>query len=250
MSSSEATRLGLPRRHFRSVDSTNRVARGLAAAGAAHGTLVTAAAQTAGRGRQGRPWSAAPGTSLLMSLVIRNPSRLLPLMAGVAVAETVEAFDEQLEAQIKWPNDVLVDGRKIAGILVEGRPQENWAVLGIGLNVAIRPDEFPPELRERAATLGLQASEVEDVLQQLLADLEWALASSDAELLMRLDARDHLRGRVISWQGPAGTTSGTASGIDRGGGLEVRLADGTRTVLEAGEVHIGTIVPGANAPGA
>src|SRR5207237_122016 len=76
------------------------------------------------------------------------------------------------QARVKWPNDVLVDGRKLAGILVEGRPQERWAVLGIGLNVAVREDQFPPELRSRAGTRGLGRDAVEPTLQALLERLE------------------------------------------------------------------------------
>ena len=111
----------------------------LAAAGACHGTLITADAQSAGRGRQGRTWSAPAGRALLGSLIVRDPPRLLPLAAGVAVAEVAG----RRPAQVKWPNDVLIDGAKVAGILVEGRPQENWAVVGIGLNVAVRESDFP-----------------------------------------------------------------------------------------------------------
>ena len=142
--------LGSPRVHLRRTDSTNERARQLAARGAPHGTLVTASEQTAGRGRQGRTWSAPAGRALLCSLLLRDPPRLLPMAAGVAVAEVAGA-----RAMIKWPNDILIDGRKVAGILVEGRPQEHWAVIGVGLNVALRPEDFPPELREQAATLGL-----------------------------------------------------------------------------------------------
>src|SRR5512140_2750495 len=138
---------GTPHRHYRSTDSTNAVARELAAAGAPHGTVVTADEQTAGRGRQGRTWSAPAGRAILCSIVVRDPPRLLPLLTGVAVAETVGEG-----AQIKWPNDVWHRGRKVAGILVEGRPQEGWAVVGIGLNVALRREDFPPELRDIATT--------------------------------------------------------------------------------------------------
>ena len=147
--------LGTPHLHLRVIDSTNTRARTLAAAGAPHGTLVTAGEQQAGRGRQGRTWSAPAGRALLSSLVLRDPPRLLPLLAGVAVAEVADRTGAP--AQLKWPNDVLLDGRKVAGILVEGRPQERWAVLGIGLNVALRPVDFPPELRDTAATLGLES---------------------------------------------------------------------------------------------
>ena len=154
--------LGAPRVHHRRTDSTNARARELATAGAPHGTLVTAGEQTAGRGRQGRVWSAPPGRALLMSLVLREWPRLLPLAAALAVAEVAGEA-----TTIKWPNDVLLDGRKVAGILVEGRSQEGWMVLGIGLNVALRPDDFPPELRDTAATLGRDPAEVEPALHEL-----------------------------------------------------------------------------------
>ena len=110
-------------------------------------------------GRPCRTWRSAasevapPGRALLCSLVIRQPPRLLPLAAGVAVAAVTGD-----DAQVKWPNDVLVAGRKVAGILVEGRPQEHWAVLGIGLNVALREDDFPPELRGRASSRTCRAA--------------------------------------------------------------------------------------------
>ena len=136
--SSDAAGLGVPRLHLRQVDSTNVRARALAAGGAPHGTLVTAGEQTAGRGRQGRSWSAPAGSALLASFVVREPPRLLSLAAGTAVAAAAERLDSiGRPAAVKWPNDVLLDGRKVAGILVEGRPQERWAVLGIGLNVAV-----------------------------------------------------------------------------------------------------------------
>ena len=105
-----AAPLGRPRLHLRITDSTNTRARALAAAGAPHGTLVTAGEQTAGRGRQGRAWSAPPRRALLGSVVIRQPRPLLSLAAGIAVAEVAGR-----DARVKWPNDVLVDGRKIAG---------------------------------------------------------------------------------------------------------------------------------------
>jgi BirA family transcriptional regulator, biotin operon repressor / biotin---[acetyl-CoA-carboxylase] ligase len=221
--------LGTPRLHLRETTSTNDRARALAAAGAPHGTLVTAGAQTAGRGRQGRTWSAPPGRALLMSLVLRDPRRLLPLAAAVAVAEAAGPH-----AQIKWPNDVLLDGRKVAGILAEGRPQEGWAVLGVGLNVAVGPGDLPAELRDTAATLGLEPSDVEPVLARVLGALEHALALDDGALLGAWRARDALLGRDIGWAGGRGR----AAGIDGGGRLVVELDGGGRTALEAGEVHL------------
>jgi len=237
--------LGTPRLHLRRTDSTNERARELAAAGALHGTLVTAGEQSAGRGRQGRTWAAAPGRALLLSLVLRvereRSSRrppeaadratafaLVPLAAGVATAETVGDH-----ARIKWPNDVLVDGRKVAGILVEGRPQEAWAVLGIGLNVAIRPDDFPPELRDTAGTLGREPSDLEPTLNELLGALERWLAADQDTVIAAWRARDALEGRRIEWADGAGK----AVGIDDAGRLLVGTSSGT-VALDAGEVHL------------
>ena len=234
------TRLGTPRLHLRETDSTNDRARALALAGAPHGTLVTAAAQTAGRGRQGRRWSAPAGTALLMSVILRDPPVLAPLAAGLAVAETIGA-----RARIKWPNDVLVPAdaraggphggwRKVAGILVEGRPQERWAVVGVGLNVAVRVHELPPELRLTAGTLGLGRGDIEAVLARLLIALEGALAVDPPALLDAYRARDALRGREVSWA----EGRGWAAGVDGSGRLVVELPGGERTVLDAGEVHL------------
>ena len=223
------TGLGRPRLHLRETTSTNDRARALAIAGAPHGTLVTAAAQTAGRGRQGRPWSAPAGRALLMSVVLREPGRLVPLAAAVAVAETAGP-----DARVKWPNDVMLDERKVAGILAEARPQERWAVLGIGLNVAVRPSDLPAELRDSAATLGLEPGDVEPVLDRLLDALDRALCLDTAALLHAWRARDALRGREIAWAGGRGR----AAGVDGDGRLVVELPGGGRTALEAGEVHL------------
>ncbi len=220
--------LGRPRVHLRRTDSTNERARELAALGAPHGTLVTANGQTAGRGRQGRSWVAPEGRALLCSLLVRDPPRLLPLAAGVAVASVIGR-----PALVKWPNDVLVDGRKLAGILVESRPQERWAVVGIGLNVAVEPGDFPPGLRETAGTLGLDPEAIEPTLERLLESLErWITASPEA-VLDAFRARDALRGRAVRWAGG----EGRGAGVDGEGRLVVETAQGTAT-LEAGEVHL------------
>ncbi len=230
---SESAPLGHPRLHLRSTDSTNERARALALAGAPHGTLVTAAEQTAGRGRQGRRWSAPAGSALLMSLLLRGPPPLLPLIAAVAVCDV--AGDE---ARVKWPNDVVfVRGgqlAKLAGILIEGRPQEGWAVLGIGVNVAVRVEELPVGLRDTAASLGLSSEEIETLLARLLAALRQRLGESPAVALEAWRARDALHGREISWAGGRGR----ADGVDDGGRLVVALPGDGHTTLDAGEVHL------------
>jgi BirA family transcriptional regulator, biotin operon repressor / biotin---[acetyl-CoA-carboxylase] ligase len=220
--------LGTPRLHLRRTDSTNTRARELAAGGAPHGTLVTAAEQTAGRGRQGRTWSAPAGRGLLCSLVIRDPPPLLSLAAGVTVAEVVGDG-----AGLKWPNDVIVDGRKVSGILVESRPQERWAVVGVGINVALEPDDFPPELREVAGTLGLGSEAVEPLLERLLGALDRWLGAPPSAVLEAYRARDRLRGEGVEWE--AG--HGIAAGIDDDGRLRVHTVDGP-VALGAGEVHL------------
>ena len=221
--------IGSPRVHYSETDSTNERARELAAAGTPDGTLVTASEQSAGRGRQGRRWTAPRGRALLCSLVIRDPPRLLPLAAGVAVAEVAGA-----RARVKWPNDVLVDGLKVAGILVEGRPQEAWAVLGIGLNVALREEDFPPELVGRAGTLGLEPEAVQPTLERLLERLEHWLPAAPEAVLDAVRERDALLDRPVHWSGG----EGRGAGIDAEGRLLVATADG-QIALDAGEVHLG-----------
>ena len=221
--------IGSPRVHYSETDSTNERARELAAAGTPDGTLVTASEQSAGRGRQGRRWTAPRGRALLCSLVIRDPPRLLPLAAGVAVAEVAGP-----QALVKWPNDVLVDGLKVAGILVEGRPQEGWAVLGIGVNATLRDEDFPPELAGRAGTLGLEPDAVEPTLELLLNSLErWLPATPDA-VLEAVRGRDALLDRPVRWSGG----EGRGAGIDSEGRLLVATDDG-QVALDAGEVHLG-----------
>ena len=227
--------LGSPHLHLRATTSTNDHARALAAAGAPHGTIVTAGEQSAGRGRQGRTWSAPPGRALLLSVVVRRPLDLLPLAAGLAVARAVGP-----QAAIKWPNDVLVAERKIAGILAEGRPQEGWAVVGIGLNVAVRVEDLPAELHATAATLGLEPSDLPAVRERLLGELDAALGLAPGDLLDAYRERDALAGREIRWA--AG--SGTAAGIDGAGRLIVALPGGGQTELDAGEVHLEAPVRG------
>ena len=129
---------------------------------------------------------------------------------------------------------MLIDGRKVAGILVEGRPQERWAVLGIGLNVAVRLEDFPPELRDTAGTLGLEPEAIEPTLARLLAVVARWLQADAGEVLAAVRARDALRGRTVSWS--AG--EGVADGIDDDGRLVVVAGDGGRVTLDAGEVHL------------
>jgi BirA family biotin operon repressor/biotin-[acetyl-CoA-carboxylase] ligase len=218
--------LGRPRFHLRETTSTNDRARELAARGAPHGAIVTAGVQTAGRGRQGRTWTAPPGTALLVSIVLRDAPGLLPLRAGLAVADLSGP-----PARVKWPNDVLVEGRKVAGLLAEGRPAEGWTVLGIGVNAALDVSALPPELRAGAASLGRAP---EAVLTELLGALETWIAAPEDAVVDALRARDALLDRPVRWA----DGEGIGAGIDADGALLVRRADGSTARLDAGEVHL------------
>ena len=220
--------IGSPRVHHRLTDSTNERAKELALAGAPHGTLVTADDQTAGRGRQGREWTAPPRSAVLMSVVLRELDEMLPLTAAVAVAEAVPG-----DVTIKWPNDIWIDGRKVAGILVEGRPQEGWAVLGAGLNVST--EAFPAELAGSATSLRLSGIEgdTESVLASILRQLDEWLGAPPARVLDAWRSRDALEGQRVRWTGG----EGVADGIDDSGALVVETSTGAVT-LDAGEVHL------------
>ena len=222
--------IGSPHVHHRLTDSTNARARDLALAGAPHGTLVTADEQTAGRGRQGRSWTAELGDALLLSLVVRSVRPLLPLAAAVAVCEAVRP----LEAAVKWPNDVWIDRRKVAGILLEGRPQEGWAVIGIGLNVRTR--EFPPELSETATSLALAGHDttVAAARQALVDALARWIDAPDADVLAAWRERDALRDEHVRWA----NGEGRAAGISDSGALLVETEAGAQVELDAGEVHL------------
>jgi BirA family transcriptional regulator, biotin operon repressor / biotin---[acetyl-CoA-carboxylase] ligase len=228
--------IGTPRVHHRLTDSTNERARALADAGAPHGTLVTADEQEAGRGRQGREWTAPPGSAVLMSLILRDLDErhaLLPLAAAVAACEACEAAARGAGPLVKWPNDVWLDRRKVAGILIEGRPQAGWAVLGIGLNVTT--DSFPPELAEIATSLRLAGYETTRaaVLSELLGALDRWIGAPPEAVLEAWRSRDALKGERVRWSGG----EGVGDGIDDSGALLVQTDDGPVT-LDAGEVHL------------
>lgn len=231
----ESDTFGSPHRHYRSTDSTNTRARELAAAGAPHGTVVTAAEQSAGRGRQGRTWTAPPGKALLYSAIVRpleEHHTMLPLAAPLAVCEAAEQLNPDLECKVKWPNDIHVEGRKLAGVLIEARPQDSWAVIGIGLNLSIKEDEFPPDLRATAVSLfPNDPGSAGEILNNRLN--HWVQAEPN-EVLAEWRERDALKGREVAWEGG----SGIADGVDDRGYLVVVTAGGDRVAVGAGEVHL------------
>ncbi len=227
---------GTPHRHHRITDSTNAQLKHLADAGAPHGTVVTAGEQSAGRGREGREWFAPPGSALLYSALLRplGDRPLLPLAVPLAVAEAAESLSS-LKCELKWPNDIWAGGLKLAGVLIEGRPEPGagWAVIGVGLNLTVADEDFPDELRGRATSVGHGATNgtAKAALDEALA--AWVEAPED-KVLAGFRARDALRGRDLSWEGG----SGTAAGIDDSGHLLVDTGAAAPVKLGAGEVHL------------
>lgn len=205
------------------------------------GAVAAAEEQTAGRGRMGRVWESPPGRALLFSLVLQPPAgRPVPqlsIVAGLAVARALEAAGP-LAPRIKWPNDVLLDGRKCCGILAEAR--DGVIVLGIGLNVNQQVGELPPAPRTSPTSLRLAVGrelERAPLLAALLWQLELAydawLAGGLAALHADLAARDYLAGRDVLVDG----VRGRALEIDASGALAVEVA-GARRLVESGEVTV------------
>jgi BirA family biotin operon repressor/biotin-[acetyl-CoA-carboxylase] ligase len=232
-------RLAGPLRAYRSVESTQILARAWAEEGAPEGAVVLADHQTAGRGQRGRHWTAPAGTALLFSVVLRPPLPIsrwpeIPLAAGCAVAEGLEAA-AQVSTELKWPNDVLVAGRKLAGILAEGvASTPSLVILGIGVNVAQQEADWPPRLAGRAQSLaGLGAPIArERLLAALLVRLDsWygTLLDEGFEPVRTAWRRRGLLGVRV----PLAGGDGTSVDLGSGGELVVRRDDGREARLFA-----------------
>jgi BirA family transcriptional regulator, biotin operon repressor / biotin---[acetyl-CoA-carboxylase] ligase len=233
--------------------STNADLLAQASAGAPEGVVLAAEEQTAGRGRMGRAWVSPPRAALTFSLLVRPHTvpvarrGWLPLLTGVAVASAVRAV-AQVHAQLKWPNDVLADGAKLAGILAEAAGDA--VVIGIGLNVSTEPAELPPPgpgalPATSLRALGSHTLDRGPLLTEILAGFErwyqaWRQAGGDPE---RCGLRaEYTRlcgtiGRPVRVERPAGQPlSGSAVGVDPDGRLLVRASSGTELAVAAGDV--------------
>ncbi len=241
--------LGRPMRLLATTTSTNDEASRGARDGAPHGATWVTEEQTAGRGRRGRSWIAPAGEALLASVLLRvscTPSRLpqIALVAGLAVRDAVTRAALGTKVEIKWPNDVVVADRKLAGVLVEATTvgkRVDAVIVGFGINVHTRV--FPDEIAERATSVALvsraeppdRASILADVLALLDGDLHVVAARGLGLVRARLEAADALRGRRV--RSEAGD-EGIASGIDEDGRLVVRRDDGVLARWGAGEVNL------------
>lgn len=236
---------------YDSVDSTNTEAKRLADEGAPHGTLVTARMQTAGRGRRGRDWVSPPDANIYFTLLLRpefapDKAAMLTLVMAHSVARAIRQ-ETGLETGIKWPNDIVMDGRKVCGILTEMGVEKNtirYVVIGVGINV--HEQQFPPKLADKAAFLDAQYGgrvDEERLLAAILKAFEedYGLFESHGDLTALKDSYNHLlvnRDTEVCVLDPAGEYRGTARGIRDTGELAVELPDGTCREVFAGEVSV------------
>jgi len=223
--------------------STNDDVREAARAGAPAGLVVVAERQQSGRGRRGAAWVCPPGEGLAFSVLLRpsEPKALWPrlsLAAGLAVAEGLDRHG--VAAEVKWPNDVWIGGKKIAGILVEAG--EDFVVVGIGINVGVT--EFPAALEDSATSLALECGEAPELPLVLASVLErlpvWQakIGMDFDELLRRFRERCALTGKQVRLTCADGVLAGEAVGIGDGGELLVRTPEGIRRIVQAEEVRV------------
>ena len=237
--------------YYPSIGSTNDRALDLAAAGEPEGAVVLAEEQTGGRGRRERVWQSPARLGIYVSLILRPcvPAPRAPLFtftAAVTVADALRGVG-RVPAAIKWPNDVVVGRRKIAGILGETRgsdPIIREMVLGIGLNVNQRAEDFGPEVAGRATSLRIETGAPADRPPLLAAILEGferrysrLIGGQPAEMLREWQALSALpRGRSVVVEGPSGRLEGQITGVDEEGALLLRLPDGGTVRVPFGEI--------------
>ena len=231
-------------------DAARRLIAGIGAAGADR-ALIFADEQTAGRGRMGRSWTAPPGSAVLVSRVAKLNQRqmqsveCLPLIAAVAVVETIDllAQGRSEPARIKWPNDVFVQRRKIAGILVEMMPREQVAIIGIGVNVGLRAEQLPAELKDKATSLAMLGIEGDrlSVAKTLVHQLDgWLAADADWDRAIRTwRARSLYRGdELVTFLHDNRRTTGYVVDVDPAAGLIVRTQTGELVNLPAATTSV------------
>ena len=226
-------------RRFTSVDSTNRHLLLEAAGGRGEGVVAVADEQTAGRGRHGRTWTAAPGAALLVSVLLRPdlaPERLhlVTLAAGVAAAVAVQET-AGFDARLKWPNDLVVDDRKLAGILAES---DGMGALVVGMGLNLRSDAFPPEIAEIATACDRHAAhpvDRGDLLVEWLHRLDAWLGALD-QVVAAAAAGSATLGRAVRVELARDTFTGIATRMTEEGFLVVTRDDGTEEIVTAGDV--------------
>lgn len=244
-------RIGCTLHYFDSVDSTNTVAHRLATDGAAEGTVVIADSQTKGRGRLGRSWVSPPRRNLYMSVILRpaivaGAAPPLSLVAGVAVAETIRDWTPR--AVLKWPNDVLIDRRKVSGVLTEMEADDGWVrfvIVGIGVNINSTADDFPAELRDTAVSLrdivGAPVDRTafaESLLSRLEQRYDQFLHGGFVIIRPVCERLSGLTGQHVQVDDGAHRYAGLVTGIAANGSLCLRDATGRDIEVLVGDVSI------------
>ena len=229
---------------FDIIGSTNDEAKRLAGEGAAEGTVVWARRQTLGRGRQERTWMSPLG-NLYCSIILRPSApadrvATLGFAASLAVAEAIEPAAPATRAMLKWPNDVLLDGRKVAGILLEADEKAGWLVVGCGINLAHFPEGVPFPAISIVAATGFQIA-AEDALAAFCGQFDlwyrhWT-AEGFAPVREAWLARAHPAGTALSVRLPTATRNGTFENLDSDGVLLLRGDDGALHRIAAGDVY-------------
>ncbi len=233
------------------IASTNQLAQQLAAQGAPEGLVVLAETQTAGRGRMGRRWESPAGVNVYCSILLKPqiPPRQAPQLTFLSAVATAEALKELygIDARVKWPNDILVGGRKIAGLLNElsaETEQIHALVLGIGINVNMAADQFPDELRYPATSVKIETEELQlrlPLVRLLIQriDLLYAefLAEGFAPLRRRWETLFDLLDRQVEVDLGQRTISGVVGGLEPDGALKLFLPDGSVERVVAGDVR-------------
>ena len=257
----DATPVGREIRWYDTLPSTNDLARSLAEAGDAEGIVIVAEQQTAGRGRLGRAWASPPG-GLWLSVMLRPrlPAAQTPLVGLAASAATAAAIEEMtaLRPRVKWPNDVLVEGRKVAGLLLEAGPVHrdtaapSWLVVGIGINVNVAPEALPRRPQYPATSLAAAAGRsvgrgplLRTLLRRFDRDYGELRERGGAAILERWRALSETLGREVRVATASATIEGLAYDVDEVGALLVRARDGGERRIVAGEVTGEVAVEGA-----
>ncbi|MAI07847.1 MAG: biotin--[acetyl-CoA-carboxylase] ligase [Magnetococcales bacterium] len=225
--------------HFKEVTSTNDVAFDFAQKGAEHLTCITADVQTKGRGRRGRVWSTVPSKSIAASFVIKGEqSNLLPFITSLATLETIQNFVP--EAVIKWPNDILIHGKKASGILIEkhGHGGSCFYIIGIGINVLKFDKNFFDETIEATALEFYSQKEIsiKSVLTSLQSSLQEWLKMPDVEVLNSYRKKCVTIGSYVTWIGDRNTLTGLAKSVTDSGSLILELDDGTTKEILSGDI--------------
>jgi BirA family biotin operon repressor/biotin-[acetyl-CoA-carboxylase] ligase len=239
--------------HYDQVSSTNFIARLMAASGAEEGTMVMSESQSQGKGRRSRYWKCPPGRGILVSMILRPPIAIreiphLTLLTGVAAAESLRRIS-RCNAGIKWPNDIIIEGKKVCGILAESMVSHRYGaavIVGVGINVNQEQSELPPDCRETTTSLKLETGNnlprlrvLEEFIRSWDKHYQCFLEAGIPYVKEQWLAYNHTLGRSVTVNQGSHSVSGQAVAISDNGGLLVRLAGGDIKEFLADDVSLG-----------